>query len=664
MLKLSGKTPARLLGILAFVVMAWVAFAFSFTPLRTSHDEFWHLKTGQWISDHGYLPENDIFTYTAEKIPWHNHEWLTQVLMWQIYQLGERAAFGGLRAVILFKSLVIVLAFAGFGLLLARRMRQPVWAALAAAMAVALARRTFYPRPPFVTYLILVLIFWMLIEWRAGRLRACWLWLFAPLFALWANLHGGWAAGLVVIGAFWADAVWSLSRTKFFGSPLGPQLRRLAFLSLLGAACLLATLATPYGYRLYDMFGNVMNDKYLFSSIGEMRPPDWNFVWVLEGVILTLAAAAIRPVRVRGFLLTAVLLAVLHYALRLPLDPRVGQYFATTLQSNPSGWKHPACALGAWITTHPAWIHTAIALPVFTVAILRQRVSGRLAHLLLVCFFSYQAIHHVRHLPLMAVMILPVLAWSLESWARQGAVHWTSSSLMRARAPTAAIGLLALFLLTAHWISGYWISADWQLFRREGPSYLQRNIMLARGIEMQPVATDTRTIQWLLPTGLPRGIYLIAPYPVAATDFLLRARLPRPLWNGGNYAGYLIWRLAPERYKLFTDNRYDIYGGKFIRQEHSVLNGWDAEGLKASGLTREAGFYPWNEVLDRWNVQTIFIPNDARVNPLLARGNAWVRVWEDYEFNIWVRNTPANQAVIQNALAIPRKLPVLARISR
>src|SRR5688500_14423014 len=105
---------ARLFTIIGFVLAAWVAFAFAFTPLRTSHDEFWHLKTGKWISEHGHLPENDIFTYTAENIPWHNHEWLTQLAMWWIYRWGEEYGFGGWRSVILSKTIIIILAFAGF----------------------------------------------------------------------------------------------------------------------------------------------------------------------------------------------------------------------------------------------------------------------------------------------------------------------------------------------------------------------------------------------------------------------------------------------------------------------------------------------------------------------------------------------------------------------
>ena len=131
----SSPAASRGLALAAFVLVALVAFAFAFTPLRTSHDEFWHLKTGQWIAQHGALPKTDIFSYTTGKYPWYNHEWLTQIAMWKLYAWGEVCDFGGWRAVILAKSLLIVLAYAGFGLLLARRMQQPLWGALAALLA-------------------------------------------------------------------------------------------------------------------------------------------------------------------------------------------------------------------------------------------------------------------------------------------------------------------------------------------------------------------------------------------------------------------------------------------------------------------------------------------------------------------------------------------------
>src|SRR5262245_7400394 len=97
----------KILTTFAFLFAAWAGFTFGFIPLRGSSDEFWHLKTGRWICENRSLPANDIFTYTAEKIPWHNHEWLTQVCMWGIYHAGEEGGLGGWRAVIFAKTLLI-----------------------------------------------------------------------------------------------------------------------------------------------------------------------------------------------------------------------------------------------------------------------------------------------------------------------------------------------------------------------------------------------------------------------------------------------------------------------------------------------------------------------------------------------------------------------------
>ncbi|HOE95746.1 MAG TPA: hypothetical protein PLS90_03910 [Candidatus Sumerlaeota bacterium] len=615
--------PGAILTVVSFLLAAWIAFSFGFTPLRTSHDEWWHLKTGAWLSRHG-LPETDIFTYTAADIPWHNHEWLTQLGMWGLYRAGEISGFGGWRLVILVKSLTIVAAFVGLALWLGRRRPDAALYALTGALLAALARRTFYPRPPFVSYLLLAIVLAVLIGARGGR-RGRAPWGLPPLFALWANLHGGWMAGLVVVGAFWADAAahWALAAAR--QGPRAVRRRRgaaLRRLTLLGLLCALATLVNPYHVHLYALAGRVMNDPYLLPRIGEMLPPDWHYVWILEGVILLLLFVGVRPVRPPAWIGAALAAAALHCLLRATANP---------------------------------WLQTALALPVIALALARRpRRPGWLAFLLLACFFGQQGIHHVRHLSLLAVVLLPPLAWGLACWARA----WRGRA--GARRPTeltrltpALIALLALALL-----GGYW-----SFSHRERASYLERNLMLARGSEWEPQWIDARARETPVQSTLPAGVFLVEPYPRKAVDFLLRAGLPAPLWNGGNYAGYLIWRLAPETMRVFTDNRYDVYGGRFVKQEHSVLEGLTQAGMEAApageAWLREAGFMPWNEVLDRWGVQTVFVPVESEVNARLEEAG-WARVWEDFSFAIWVRPTAENQPIIERAKTLPRPNPWLA----
>ena len=622
---------------------AWAVFAFSFTPLRNSHDEWWHLKTGQYIATHG-LPEHDIFTYTAADMEWHNHEWLTQLLLWHTYQFGRATGFGGIRAVISLKTLFILAAFAGFGLLLARRMREPVWAALAVALMAALARRTFYPRPPFVSYLLLAVVLWMLIEWRAGRLRARWLAGCLPGFALWANLHGGWMAGLVILAAFWADAAartaWGWLTEEGWWRPA----RSLTVLTALGFGCAAATLLNPYGVRLYELAGRVMSDPYLVESIGELQPPNWSFVYILEGTLLLLAALALGPVRWPAWMVTVVLLVVLHLVLR---------HFSLHTGGD---------------SVNP-WVHTALAVPILAGAVARARPPGALAHFLLVLFFTHQGLHHVRHLSLAAIMLLPTVALGLEGWSLAFRRALSTHPAWRRRLSPRIEGLLApsVAALVLAALLGYWIFGT-----KERPTYWTRNAMLARGTALQPNMLDTRRRDLPVPSSLPGGRFWVRPYPEALADFLLRADVPARLFNGGNYAGYLMWRLAPEHYKLFTDNRYDIYGGRFLLQEQAVRFGWTEEQIqmapgrydlkqRGADLSRLMG---WRRVLDTWNVQTVILEVAEPGNARLANAPDWVRVYEDLGFNVWIRNTKANQPAIERARNAPRMKPWLNILRR
>lgn len=614
----STTTPRRL-QIVGALAVAWIAFSFSFTPLRESTDEWWHLKTGRYIAQHG-LPQNDIYTYTAKDFPWYNHEWLAQLAMWRVFQAGSATEFGGIRALILFKAIFIVLAFAGFGWALARRMQEPMWGLFTAAIAVTLARRHFYPRPPFITYLLIAIVFWLLIEWRAGRLRDRWLWLLAPLFALWVNLHGGWAAGIIFIAAFWADAAWTVGTDWTLGADRRPAVRRLGLLTALGFACGLATLANPYGWRLYHMFGNVMSDPFLKQIISELKPPAWRFVLVLEVTIYLVVAAALRPRSPRGWGLLLLLIVALHFIIHFRFYGGRPRPYHDPWDPNP-------------------WVVTAIAVSAWALLIARLRPAGWPAHFLLGAFFLQQGIHHIRHLPLTALAILPALSWGLDAWLSEQSGRWRT--LIPATLLALSAGILIFFPLptinSANGLNDY-------LTHKVEESYWNRNARLFDKIEIEPGA-----------------------YARETADFMVNADLPRPLFNEANISGYLIWRLAPDPltesgrpiagrpgYPLFTDNRYDIYGGEFIRDQESVVLGLNDEEARVNNKRwewRGRKFSSWRSVLDRYGVQTLFLPKDAEVNRELARDANWANVWAAYKYTIWVRNTPANQPAIARAKA-------------
>src|SRR5215471_4640808 len=73
----------------------------------TGADMWWHLASGRYIVEHRAVPGTDVFSFTAAGRPWHNHEWLSQVVFFAVYRL-----FGGtglaLLEVVLGSALIVL----------------------------------------------------------------------------------------------------------------------------------------------------------------------------------------------------------------------------------------------------------------------------------------------------------------------------------------------------------------------------------------------------------------------------------------------------------------------------------------------------------------------------------------------------------------------------
>ncbi len=68
-------------------------------------DFWWHLRTGQLISQTGSIPHSDPFSFTNNGKPWIAHEWLSELFFYGLYKIG------GYAALILTFSTIITAAF-------------------------------------------------------------------------------------------------------------------------------------------------------------------------------------------------------------------------------------------------------------------------------------------------------------------------------------------------------------------------------------------------------------------------------------------------------------------------------------------------------------------------------------------------------------------------
>ena len=258
--------PAILLALAAVLSLGW------FSPEISDSDFWWHLKTGQYILEKHSLPVPDPFAYTTATAPLAysgealtrhfnlTHEWLSQVAFYLAYRI---AGFGG---VVLFRAVLLTAFCALAGLVAYRRCGSFYWA-LAAAFTVATMAKPFaVDRPYIVTFLFLASTL-AILEFQR------YLWLLPPLFLLWANSHGGFFLGWLVLGAYGIET-WLLGR------------RATLWWS---AAAILVSGLNPNGFRIPQIllyYGN----SYITAHLQEWARPRWQ---VVNGFTVLLFGAAL-----------------------------------------------------------------------------------------------------------------------------------------------------------------------------------------------------------------------------------------------------------------------------------------------------------------------------------------------------------------------------------
>ena len=101
----------------------------------TDPDLWWHLRTGEFILQQG-IPKTDIFSFTVPDNQWVTHEWLSEVIMWSLYKVGDLPALSLFFAAVITAAYALVFLrsdgrpyLAGFIVLLGALASAPLWGA-------------------------------------------------------------------------------------------------------------------------------------------------------------------------------------------------------------------------------------------------------------------------------------------------------------------------------------------------------------------------------------------------------------------------------------------------------------------------------------------------------------------------------------------------------
>jgi hypothetical protein len=280
------------------VVLSCLILTAVFSKEIANSDFWWQLRTGQYVWQTQSLPDPDPFAYTTamaghayagEEMTRHfnlTHEWLAQVLL---YLTWRSTGFAG---IVLGRAGLLV-AFCALAGLVAYRRCGGFYRSLAAAFAAAAVADPLVADRPFLITFVLLAATVTILEWRKPAL----LWLLPFLMAIWANCHGGFVLGWVVMGAYSAESIFLRLR----GRPQPGDAR----LWIVCSVSALAAGLNPNGFHIVPVLLNY-HRSVLTSNLLEWGPPS---LWPPTAFSLLLVAAAVtllwahRGVRVVDWLL-------------------------------------------------------------------------------------------------------------------------------------------------------------------------------------------------------------------------------------------------------------------------------------------------------------------------------------------------------------------------
>jgi hypothetical protein len=264
---------------------------------RGYQTELWqHLARGRMIAETRTLVRADPFTFTVPGRPLRDNNWLSQLLYHGLFTAGDLAPIQ------LVNSLSLAAAVALLVRLCHRESSSPRVAGAVGVVAFLGLWQTLLIRPQSFSMLLFVALYALL--HAAGR-RPKLLALAPPLMALWANVHGGFAVGLMLIGVFTAPLVWR--RLRHPEPPPSPS----PWLACFGGCCV-ATLLNPYGWSVYRYAGE-LSSVGVARGIEEWLPPSPGTL-VGATFMLSLGAVALLGLRARRVVTLRDLLLVFCFA--------------------------------------------------------------------------------------------------------------------------------------------------------------------------------------------------------------------------------------------------------------------------------------------------------------------------------------------------------------
>jgi len=277
-------------GIYLFLISFASLYYLANAPLLLGHyDLGWHLAAGDLIRDQGHIPFQDPWSFTAGDRQWYNLSWLWDAMASVIFQYTH---FSGLIFFVIACGAFIV----GYLTSLCLSRGASTIAVCISVLSACLLYPAFAAYPniylavsPNISTMLLSVIFY-------GECLKRTRWFLLPvMMVLWANLHGGFLLGFLIVGVFGGAAL------------LKRDWKNFKIYGFAGIGCFIATFINPLGWHIYEGLTTVLG-HFSQAYVTEWLPYSENIVmpgslpgiaYILIFIALELFCRASCPIEAR-----------------------------------------------------------------------------------------------------------------------------------------------------------------------------------------------------------------------------------------------------------------------------------------------------------------------------------------------------------------------------
>jgi tetratricopeptide (TPR) repeat protein len=335
------------------------AAAFTLAVTRVEDPDAWtHLALGRLMVETRGLPAREVLVFPSPALPYHNTEWLFDVILYLAFRAG------GLSGVVLLKAATAALAF---WLLFkdATLPREPaadrgLRAVIAAAVLLAclpMVRHRFVERPDITLMVFLAFTVYALNAYLLEGRRL--IFSLPAVHMLWANMHPSVIVTVVPFGAVIAGgaALHLLRRWRDLEVSEAPTVKQVKVVAAVLVADLVASLVNPRGVEILTLPLQLAASPWFTQEISELQRPPVSLYpgpYVLAALLMLtlvalwrrvplIAAFSVLPFAYLG--LSAVRFIFVFAVVGAPVLVR--HLVAITIAWSGERLRRPAMALGA-----------------------------------------------------------------------------------------------------------------------------------------------------------------------------------------------------------------------------------------------------------------------------------------------------------------------------